>query len=109
MSRYRIGALRHRVELQTPTATPGTGGGAVVQWQTVASLWASVAAVGGREDVHAAAPRGRASFDITIRHRADVGSESRFVHGGEIFDVRSALDPDGRRRWLVCRCEREEL
>jgi len=109
MSRVAIGPLRHRVSLQTATETTGPGGGADVIWQTIADLWAGVAAVSGRERTHAEGLRGETLCDITIRYRADVGSANRFLFEGRIHDVRSVLDPDGRRRWLVCRCEKRSL
>jgi SPP1 family predicted phage head-tail adaptor len=109
MSRVAIGALRHRVSLQAATEMTVAGGGADVVWQTVADLWASVATVSGRERTQADGLRGDTLFDVTIRHRPGVDTAHRFIHDGAVLDVRSVMDPDGRRRWLVCRCEMRSL
>ena len=52
---------------------------------------------------------GRASHEITLRHRTDVTLEMRFRDGARVFDIRSAVDPDGRRQWLRCVAEERDL
>lgn len=105
----RIGRLRHRLTLETRSRSPDGGGGAVSAWTPVAELWGAVEAVAGKEAVAADRVSGETACRIVIRHRDDVGPAMRFRRGGEAFDIVAALDGDGRRRFLVCECERRDL
>lgn len=105
MTSITIGALRHSVELQAPVETAEAGGAATTTWQTVATVWASVVPASGREVVAGDGLVARTIFDVTIRYRDDVGADHRFIHDGRTLHVHAAFDPDGKRRWLVCRCE----
>lgn len=102
-----IGRLRHRVLLQRALRTGDEGGSALVAWETVAVLSAAIDAISGDEIEIADASMGRAILRVTLRYRNDVGPSSRFLVGSRILNVRSALDVDGRQRWLQCQCEEE--
>jgi SPP1 family predicted phage head-tail adaptor len=105
----RIGRLRHRLTLETRSRTPDGGGGGASTWTPVAELWGALDAVAGKEAVMADRVSGQAAYRIVIRHRDDVGPAMRFRRGGEAFDIVAALDQDGRRRFLVCDCQRRDL
>ncbi|MCB1511980.1 MAG: phage head closure protein [Hyphomicrobiaceae bacterium] len=98
-------ALRQRVRIEQPLAPPGEGGGSAIAWQPVATVWARVKAATSREPLTADAPLGVTLYDVTMRYRDDVDPSMRFVLAGRILNVVSAVDPDGYRRWLVCRAE----
>ena len=105
MRRFSIGALRHRVRIEVPVEMPAAGGALEITWQEVATVWASVAAVSGGEPAVADGLEGRARFDVAMRYREGVDASVRLVVDGRVLEVISAVDPDGRRRWLVCRAE----
>jgi SPP1 family predicted phage head-tail adaptor len=105
----RIGRLRHRLTLEARSRADDGGGGAVSTWVALAELWGAVEAATGKETVAADRVNGQAGFQIIIRYRDDVTPAMRFRRGAEIFDILAALDKDGRRRFLVCQCERRDL
>jgi SPP1 family predicted phage head-tail adaptor len=107
--RARIGRLRHRLTLEASSRIDDGGGGAVSTWEELAELWGAVEAVGGKEAVAADRVSGHAGYQIIIRYRDDVVPAMRFRRGAEAFDILAALDKDGRRRFLVCQCERLDL
>ena len=107
--RARIGRLRHRLTLEASVRANDGGGGTVSSWEPLAELWGAVEAVTGREAVMADRVSGLASFQIVIRHRDDVVPSMRFRRDAEAFDILAALDQDGRRRFLICQCERRDL
>jgi SPP1 family predicted phage head-tail adaptor len=107
--RVRIGRLRHRLTLEVAARGDDGGGGAVSTWSAVAELWGAVEAATGKETVAADRVTGRAGYQIVIRYRDGVTPAMRFRRGGEAFDILAALDKDGRRRLLVCQCERRDL
>ena len=108
-ARVPIGELRTELTLEAPSRSSDGGGGADVVWETVAVVWAAVRPVSGTESFALDRVAGRASHEITLRHRADVTLLMRFRDGARLYDIRSAVDPDGRRQWLRCLVEERDL
>ena len=100
-----IGSLRYRVTLEAPQRTPEDGGAANTNWSAVASMFARIKPVGGREIVSADGVSGRISHEVMVRWGVDVLPEMRFVEGVRVLLIHAVLDTDGRRRWLKCLCE----
>ena len=107
--RARIGRLRHRLTLEASARANDGGGGAVSTWAPLAEIWGAVEAASGREALAADRVSGQVGYQIIIRYRGDVAPAMRFRRGTEAFDILAALDKDGRRRFLVCQCERRDL
>ena len=108
MSRFGIGALRHRLALETATRSGDGGGGAIVTWVPIAEVWGSITPVTGTEEVYADQIAGRVSHEIVVRHRGDIAPANRFRYGARVFEVLAVLDVGERRRRSRCLC-REEL
>lgn len=94
-----IGAMRHRVTIQRLTQVQDEAGQVQDQWVDVATVWAAIEGLGGREYWAAQQTVSHADHRITIRWRPDVTAAMRVVHGTRAFDVQAVID-DGRRRWL---------
>ncbi|PPD17551.1 MAG: head-tail adaptor protein [Methylocystis sp.] len=105
MSGLPIGALRHRVTLEAPIDAPDGAGGFSRSFTPVADLWARVAPGGAREDFVEQRAEQATSLVVTIRWRQDVVKDMRFIHRGRRLRIQSVVDPDERRRFLVCQCE----
>ena len=105
----KLASLRHRVTLESPQRSDDGGGGAITTWQTVAVMWAGIAALTGRESFSYDRLTGTVSHQILIRYRAGVRPEMRFNHAGRLFEIRAVMDMEGRRRWLRCLCEEQDL
>jgi SPP1 family predicted phage head-tail adaptor len=103
-----IGRLSHRLTLESPVRTPDGGGGWTVVWEAVADMWGAVEMPSGRERVEGGRLSGTANARITIRYRDDVTPAMRFRNGAQVFEIRTVLDVDGRRRYLRCDCERRD-
>lgn len=104
-----IGELRERLTLEAPLRAADGGGGATVTWTEVAVLWAKVTPRGGSERFELDRVAGKASHEIVIRYRSDVTPSMRFRTGTRVFDIRVAVDLDGRRHWLKCLAEERDL
>ena len=101
----RIGALRRRLRLEAPSYTSDEGGGAIVAWNPVTTLWAEVIPLSGREELRADGLQTIAKFEVRTRYRAGISPEMRFVFGGRVLEIQAVRDIEGRRRWLSCLCE----
>ncbi|HRY02777.1 MAG TPA: phage head closure protein [Beijerinckiaceae bacterium] len=99
------GELRTRAILETPVDTVDESGALVRVWQSVASVWASVSPKRGAEFFVAGEQESVLTSEVVVRWRPEVASPMRFRIGARALLIRTAFDPDGRRRFLVCTCE----
>lgn len=99
----RAGTLRHRVTLQALEQGRDAYGGPVETWADVATVWASVEAVSGRDFFAARQEQNEVTHKVTIRYRDDVTADMRVLHGGKTFGIVAPL-PDNRRTRLVLMC-----
>ena len=107
--KLRIGKLRHRLTLQSPSRMDDGGGGAAIAWTDVAELWAALETSTGGETTSAGRLSGTIQAVVTIRYRDAVTPAMRFLFGARILEIRAVLDPDGSRRFLRCLCEEQDL
>jgi SPP1 family predicted phage head-tail adaptor len=98
------GELRHRVTFQKRGIDPATGG--LTGWADYVTVWAKVEDLSGR-DYFQAQMLGEASqvtSRITVRWRSDIDPHMRIKFGNRLFDIKTILNPDGRRRLLQIMC-----
>jgi SPP1 family predicted phage head-tail adaptor len=103
--RGSVGALRRRLILEAPVATPDGLGGATQAYATVAALWAQVEWMSGDERWRAGRPEQFATHRVTLRWRAGLDAGQRLRDGARIYEIRAVDDPDGSRRRLICLVE----
>jgi SPP1 family predicted phage head-tail adaptor len=103
-----IGALDQRLTLESPSRAPDAGGGAIVTWQAVADVWASVSPITGDERLRADQVGGRVTHTVVIRRRSGVTPNMRFRSDTRILEIVAVLDAPPRSR-LRCLCEERYL
>lgn len=97
--------LRHRVTIQRAKEAQNSFGEPVLEWQDVGKVWARVEDLSGREYFAARQVAvAEVTTRVTIRWRDDVKPSMRILAGSRVLDVRSVIDPDGRRRELQLMC-----
>ncbi len=101
----RLGALRHRVTIETPVRIADAGGGAEIDWQAVAAVWAEIQPKSGREVFESDQLGGRVTHDVRLRFRDGVTPKMRILHAGRLFDVRYVARAGTHGEWLICACE----
>lgn len=94
MTRLRIGQLHHRVTLQSASETADGGGGFTATWSDIATVWARIEPLSGKERMTAQQLENPLTHRITIRHRSGVDAKMRIKFGSRIFNIRSVLNPD---------------
>ncbi len=109
MSTPLIGAMRHRLSLESASRATDGGGGVTETWTTMAEVWASLDPATGDELVAGEAVRGRISHTIHIRHRSGIVPAMRFRLATRIFDILAVIDIGERRRLLRCLCRERDL
>ncbi|ATQ67152.1 MULTISPECIES: phage head closure protein [Methylosinus] len=109
MSVTSIGALRQRVTLEAPIDTADDSGSMTRSYASVAQIWAKLTPAAGEARFVAEREEQAITVVALIRWRADVTSRMRLVVGARTLLIHSVYDPDGRRRFLLCRCEEIEM
>lgn len=100
---------RHRVDLVRTTRTPtGKGGNTVTVEDIATSIPAEVLGVTGSEAVREKLLGGIRVYRVTLRYREDVQLTDQLrLAGGQIVNIRSAVDEKGTRRELVIHADSE--
>ena len=99
-----IGTLTDRVQLKRREMTGESEGGHVALFVPVASLWARVRSLNGRQGTSADGRAVEISHAVVFRFRNDIKPGDRVIYRGRNLDVVSAADLNGRRAYLSCAC-----
>ena len=105
----QAGRLRHRVTVQRATERRDSFGQVVKTWADVATVWARVEALSGREYLEARQMQRGTLTRITMRWRGDVtaGNRVQWIDPAGVahtYDVESVLADDTGRRSLTLMC-----
>jgi SPP1 family predicted phage head-tail adaptor len=100
----RIGKLRHRVEIQEFTTVIDDDGYPTENWGTIATVWASVEPVSGKEYWAAAAVQAETTVKVTMRYRDGITTAHRLRFGGRVYDIKAVINVEERNRVLELMC-----
>ncbi|MGI5892088.1 MAG: phage head closure protein [Bacillota bacterium] len=100
----KIGDLRHRVTLQQKTVIEDDLKQHTENWTDIATVWARIEPLSGREYFAARQENTEVTTRITIRYLPGITTDSRVVFGGRVFEVLSAIDPEERCESLILMC-----
>ena len=87
------GQLRHRVTIEDLIVTQDDLGIISESWQEVATVWAEIRPMSGREFIAANAIQAGVTTKITIRHMDGVINKMRVKHKDTIYNIKAVL-PD---------------
>jgi SPP1 family predicted phage head-tail adaptor len=106
----QAGKLRHRIKIVEPTlAQDSFGGTAIDVARPVATVWASVETLAGREIEAAQALVGIATHKITMRWQRGIRAKQNVWWEDRQFQIQYVDNPDGIHHVLVLICiERED-
>lgn len=101
----QAGRLRTRVEIQQPARSSDRAGGFTQNWPTMATVWAEVRPLSGREVFEQMRSQSKISHKVTIRYRADVTGAMRLKAGGTIYRIKAIINPRNMNEALELYCE----
>ncbi len=101
----KIGKLRHRVKIQAYTAGRDSFGSEEPVWTDVATVWASVTPVSGKEYFASAQVNTEISTKITMRYISGITPKMRVVFDARIFEIISVLNFEERGIELNLMCK----
>lgn len=100
------GTLDQRVTIQQEARTADAYGGAALAWTDLATVWAGVRPLAGRERADMAAVEAPANYRFTIRRRGDVTEKMRLAWNGGTYNIRFIADPGTRGLYMTIEAER---
>jgi SPP1 family predicted phage head-tail adaptor len=87
------GQLRHRVTIEDLSVTQDNIGIITESWQEVATVWAEIRPMSGREFIAANAIQAGVTTKITIRHMDGINAKMRVRHKDTLYNIKAVL-PD---------------
>jgi SPP1 family predicted phage head-tail adaptor len=99
------GELRHRITLQKLENVQDSFGQPVEQWNDVATIWASVKPLVGREFFAAETVNSEVTHKVRIRFRAGITPDMRIKFGTRIFQITAVINYQERNVELQLMCK----
>lgn len=100
-----IGAMNQRVTIRTATTTTSTATGEQVDtWADVATVWARVNPLAGRERYAAQAIQSELAYRVTLRYRSGVVPKMRLTWESKTLEIVSAANEGATDRFSVLDC-----
>jgi len=101
----RAGRLRHRVTIQYGRTSRDAFGTELLTWLTLATVWADVRSVSGREQVQPDEQIfSNLPHQVTLRYLANVTAKMRSLWNGRVLEIQSVSEPDNRLRMIQLDC-----
>jgi len=100
----KAGSLRHRVTIQHLTITQGSAGEVIEGWSDVATVYAAVEPLSGREYWQAQQLAAETSIRVRIRYRTGLDTTMRVIYGTRTLEILSIVDPEERHAELQLMC-----
>jgi SPP1 family predicted phage head-tail adaptor len=85
----KVGRLQHIITIQSKAKTTDAYGGTIDTWSNLATVWASVEPLMGREMMAAQAAQSEITTRFRIRYLDGVDSTMRIVHKGVNYDIQA--------------------
>ena len=100
----RAGTLDQRVTLERQQSGVDELGQPFDDWTTVATVWASVQPLVGREFIAAQAVQSEVTTRVVIRYMAGLTAADRVLHNGRVYEVTAVMDVRSQHDELVLMC-----
>lgn len=79
--------LNKRVVIQSPSDSSDGGGGVSRSWVNVATVWAEIDSLSGKETLRFGQLQTTYTHRIMMRYRDDMTSSMRIVYDGRVFEI----------------------
>lgn len=100
-----IGELRHRITLQKPETEVSDSGVEETSWKDVATVWAKVEHLRGREYYAAAAVQAENTVIFTIRYLTGIDTRHRIRFRDQSYNIITVDNLQYQNRYQVIRAQ----
>ncbi len=99
------GKFNKRITLQCPKSVRDDEGIVTEEWTDVATVWAAVEPLRGREYFAAAAVNQENTVRFRMRYRRGVTARMRLLYDNRVFDIKSVIDVNERHQEMLLMCQ----
>jgi SPP1 family predicted phage head-tail adaptor len=99
--------LDRSITIQQYTDTKDAIGGHKMTWATLATVYANVDFIRGKEGEIVTKETATTKVDFRIRHRNDLNTKHRILYNSKYYDIKTILD-DQDNQWLILKTEEVE-
>ncbi|PHM22291.1 phage head closure protein [Xenorhabdus ehlersii] len=99
-----IGRLRHRINIQGIRTHRTPSGSVMKERYTVATVWAEVKFISGRELVASKAVLSESLVRFWIRYRSDINAAMEIIFKGNTYAIQAVM-PDNKLTLLELLCQ----
>ncbi|MEN3132503.1 phage head closure protein [Bacillus albus] len=99
--------LNKRITLQKKSNDYHTDeeGNPIEKWEDVATVWAAVKPLRGREFWQAASVNAENTIRVEIRYRKGITNNMRILYGNRLLDINSVIDVEEKHRDMHLMCK----
>lgn len=101
----RAGNLRHRITLQKQIDELNDFGAFEKRWKSIATVWAEILPINGREYFSAAQVQSEVTTQINLRFLTGITPTMRVLFGKRQFEIVSVINLAGREIQLQLMCK----
>jgi SPP1 family predicted phage head-tail adaptor len=98
------GQLNKKIYIQQQTQDQNEYGEQETIWTTIATVYAKIKPLVGKEFIAAQQISTNITHDITTRYLRCVKPKMRVLYNDRYFDILSVINPDEKREWLYLKC-----
>ena len=100
---FSVGKLSKLISIQEEIPHNDSFGGYSLSWATIATVWANISPLHGREVLASDTLQSIISYRIIIRYNSDfnVSNNMRILYGSRIFNIRSVAVADEENNFLI--------
>lgn len=91
--------------MQQQVNTQNDYGAFVTTWQDIATVWAEIKPISGREYFSAQQVQSEVTTQIWIRYRDGIEPTMRVAHKGKLYEIVSVLNYQGLNKALQLMCK----
>lgn len=85
----RSGLFRHKITIESSTATQDAAGQDIKTWSVYGYAWAKVAPLRGREYVDSRSIQDEQLYKFSMRYVSGITPQMRIVWNGKTFDIQA--------------------
>lgn len=99
------GKYRHKIAFLKRTAAQNDYGEPSGEWEAFKQVWASKDPLLGNEFFSALSAESKVEVKFNSRYIPGVTNDMRIQHGGEVYEILSAVNVKALNRELLCYCK----
>jgi SPP1 family predicted phage head-tail adaptor len=96
----RAGTLNRRVTLQQQSTTSDAYGQRLLEWSDVATVWANIRTINGKEYATSGQEVSGVTTSIRIRYRSGINAGMRVLYGTTIYNIKAVLPDESGREYI---------